>query len=57
APLNRFEGAVHVLMSAGFRLRVEGGQKLLLMTEPDLATDADGWARWYQTLKDSEERL
>ncbi|KAG5180961.1 hypothetical protein JKP88DRAFT_322611 [Tribonema minus] len=57
ADVGRFEGAVQVLLSSGFKVVVEEGASLLVMAEPDLATDMDGWTTWYDTLKDTIDRL
>ncbi|CAM9613609.1 unnamed protein product [Chrysoparadoxa australica] len=45
------EGAVLVLLSSGFKVRVEEGRNVLCINEPDPLEDMDAWAHWHDVLK------
>ncbi|CAM9867456.1 unnamed protein product, partial [Ectocarpus sp. 8 AP-2014] len=55
--LGRFEGGIQILLSSGFRMQVEEGQTVLVMNEPDLSEDMDGWTEWYKHITEAVERL
>eukprot|EP00904_Undaria_pinnatifida_P009674 jgi/Undpi1/5837/HiC_scaffold_2.g01111.m1 len=55
--LGRFEGGIQILLSSGFRMQVEEGQTVLVMHEPDLSEDMDGWSEWYKHITEAAERL
>ncbi|CAN0146680.1 unnamed protein product [Ascophyllum nodosum] len=65
--LGRFEGGIQILVSSGFRMQarttkiafttVEEGQTVLVMYEPDLSEDMDGWSEWYKNITEAAERL
>lgn len=55
--LGRFEGGIQILLSSGFRMQVEEGQTVLVMNEPDLSEDMDGWTEWYKNITEAVERL
>lgn len=38
-------------------LQVEEGQTVLVMSEPDLSEDMDGWTEWYKHITEAVERL
>lgn len=38
-------------------LQVEEGQTVLVMQEPDLAEDMDGWSEWYKNITEAADRL
>ena len=37
--------------------QVEEGQTVLVMYEPDLSEDMDGWSEWYKNITEAAERL
>lgn len=37
--------------------KVEEGQTVLVMNEPDLSEDMDGWSEWYKNITEAVERL
>lgn len=54
--------SVSVLPPAGLgvtacRDQVEEGQTVLVMNEPDLSEDMDGWTEWYKHITEAVERL
>eukprot|EP00752_Nemacystus_decipiens_P011045 g9813.t1 len=55
--LGRFEGGIQILLSSGFRMQVEEGQTVLVMNEPDLSEDMDGWSEWYKNITEAVARL
>ncbi|CAN0092205.1 unnamed protein product [Pylaiella littoralis] len=55
--LGRFEGGIQILLSSGFKMQVEEGQTVLVMNEPDLSEDMDGWTEWYKHISEAVERL
>lgn len=58
ADVGRFEGATQILLSSGFRMAIaDDNSNVLLMHEPDLASDMNAWTLWYDTLKDTVEKL
>lgn len=38
-------------------MQVEEGQTVLVMHEPDLSEDMDGWTEWYKHITEAVERL
>lgn len=42
---------------SSFRKQVEEGQTVLVMNEPDLSEDMDGWTEWYKHITEAVERL
>ncbi|CAN0360387.1 unnamed protein product, partial [Discosporangium mesarthrocarpum] len=53
--VGRFEGGIQILVALGFR--VEEGRTVLVMHEPDLSEDMDGWSTWYQNITAAAARL
>lgn len=37
--------------------QVEEGRTVLVMSEPDLAEDMDGWSEWYRNITEATEKL
>jgi hypothetical protein len=51
ADIGRHKGGKEVLIAAGFELGAINGVPCFLSNEPNIETDMDGWATWFDLLK------
>lgn len=57
ADVGKHDGALQILLSSGFQMQVEDQETVLVMMEPDLASETDRWTAWYDQLKDTIVKL
>jgi hypothetical protein len=57
ADLGQFPGGYACLISTGFLLMVQEGEKVFVMEEPDLASDLDAWSVWFDQLKQLRDHI
>lgn len=63
-PLSRYSITYRISLLSSFVVwfsfvsgQVEEGQTVLVMNEPDLSEDMDGWTEWYKHITEAVERL
>jgi len=55
--IGQHEGGKEALVAAGWSLQKLDGEKFLVLVEPNLETDLDGWSTWFDRIKEVREIL
>ena len=55
--IGRHPGGKEILVAGGFTFKEIDGVKCFFSSEPDLATDMDGWSEWFDLMKATAQQL